>query len=169
MDLRHRYPMTMSCKCFFSSCTIQVKLSIFKENTDDPALFGNSEHVLRLMEKFLFIASPVDMIVDLDDNEVTANTETDVMYIVPSMVHKPMNRNLATSSQGLSSTTVLCMVSKNNFLPSAVFHKLLAKCIWRWQIVEQSGQKQIFCDVCKFNLDQQKHYKLTTRKTRQNC
>ena len=72
-----------------------------------------------------------------------------------------MNRNPTTSSQGLSSTIVLCMVSKNNFLPSAVFHKLLAKCIRRWQIVEKGGQKQIFCDVCKFNLDQQKHYKLT--------
>ena len=53
------------------------------------------------------------------------------------------------------------MVSMSNFLPSAVFHKLLAKCISKWQIVEQNGRKQIFCDVCKFNLDYQRHYKLT--------
>ena len=53
------------------------------------------------------------------------------------------------------------MVSMSNFLPSAVFHKLLAKCISKWQIVEQNGRKQIFCDVCKSNLDYQRHYKLT--------
>ena len=133
--------------------------AIFKENADDPALVENSEHVLRLMEKFLFIASPIDNEVDINDHGDTEE-KTDTMYIVSSMVQTPMNKQLITSPQGLSSTTVFCMVSQNNFLPSAVFHKLLAKCISKWQIVDQSGQKQIFCDVCKFNLDQQKHYKL---------
>ena len=133
--------------------------AVFKENADDPALVENSEHVLRLMEKFLFIASPIDNEVGLNDNGDTEE-KTDTMYIVPSMVQTPMNKQLITSPEGLSSTTVFCMVSQNNFLPSAVFHKLLAKCISKWQIVDQSGQKQIFCDVCKFNLDQQKHYKL---------
>ena len=133
--------------------------AIFKENADDPALVENSEHVLRLMEKFLFIASPIDNEVGLNDNGDTEE-KTDTIYIVPSMVQTPMNKQPITSPEGLSSTTVFCMVSQNNFLPSAVFHKLLAKCISKWQIVDQSGQKQIFCDVCKFNLDQQKHYKL---------
>ena len=133
--------------------------AIFKENADDPALVENSEHVLRLMEKFLFIASPIDNEVGLKENGDTEE-KTDTMYIVPSMVQTPMNKQLITSPEGLSSTTVFCMVSQNNFLPSAVFNKLLAKCISKWQIVDQSGQKQIFCDVCKFNLDRQKHYKL---------
>ena len=148
-------------KRFCETGTIHKKtiIAIFKENTNDPALFENSEHILRLMEKFLFIASPIDIRVDLKDNEYT-HKDTDVVYIVPSMVQKSMHKQVITSSEGLSSTTVFCMVSQNNFLPSAVFHKLLAKCISRWQIVEQRGQKQIFCDVCKFNLDEQKHYKL---------
>ena len=133
-------------------------IDIFKENKD-LALLKNSEHVLRLMEKFLFIASPVDITGNLNDNG-DINLNTDVVYIVPSMVQKPMNKELITSPEGLSSTTVFCMVSQNNFLPSAVFHKLLAKCISNWEIVEQSGRKQIFCDVCKFNLDKHKHYKL---------
>ena len=133
-------------------------IAIFKEN-DDPALFENYEHVLRLMEKFLFIASPMDIASSLEDNGDTS-AKTEVEYIVPSMVHKQIDTKLITSPEGLSSTTVFCLVSKNNFLPSAVFHKLLAKCISKWQIVDQNGQKQIFCDVCKFNLDQQRHYKL---------
>ena len=133
-------------------------IDIFKENKD-LALLKNSEHVLRLMEKFLFIASPVGTTGNLNDKG-DINLKTDVVYIVPSMVQKPGNKELITSPEGLSSTTVFCMVSQNNFLPSAVFHKLLAKCTSKWEIVEQSGRKQIFCDVCKFNLDQRKHYKL---------
>ena len=112
------------------------------------------------MEKFLFIASPIDITSNLEDNR-DASVKKDVEYIVPSMVQKQIDTTLIMSSEGLSSTTVICMVSKNNILPSAVFHKLLAKCISKWQIVEQNGQKQIFSDVCKFNLDQQRHYKLT--------
>ena len=135
-------------------------IAIFKENTDDPALFENYEHILRLMEKFLFIASPIELTSSLEYNGDT-NIKKDVEYIVPSMVQKQIDTKLTTSPEGLSSTTVFCLVSRNNFLPSAVFHKLLAKCISKWQIVEQNGQKQIFCDVCKFNLDQQRHYKLT--------
>ena len=129
-------------------------LAIYQANTDNPTLFENSEHVLKLMEKFLFIASSIDIPGHLDDEK------TDDVYIVPSMIQKHGNSDLMTAPESLSSTTVFCMVSKNNFLPSAVFHKLLAKCISKWQIVEQGGQKQIFCDVCKFSLDKQRHYKL---------
>ena len=135
-------------------------VAIFKENVEDPEFFENYDHVLRLMEKFLFIVSPINVSSCLEDNGAT-HKEKDIEYIVPSMVQKQIDSKLITLSEGLSSTPVLCMVSKNNFLPSAVFHKLLAKCISKWQIVEQNGRKQIFCDVCKFNLDQSKHYKLT--------
>ena len=114
------------------------------------------------MEKFLFIVSPIDIASSLEGNG-DASAKKDVEYIVPSMVQNQMDTKMITSSEGLSSTTVFCLVSGNNFLPAAVFHKLLAKCISKWQIVEQNGHnghKQIFCDVCKFNLDQQRHYKL---------
>ena len=56
---------------------------------------------------------------------------------------------------------MLCLVSINHFLPPAVFQKLLAICIKKWPIVEQHGQKLIFCGVCKFNLDESRNYKLT--------
>ena len=135
-------------------------VSIFKENSEDPELIDNYEHVLKLMEKFLFIVSPINLSSCLAEN-VDTSVEKDVEYIVPSMVQNQVDTKLITLAEGSSSTTVFCMVSKNNFLPSAVFHKLLAKCISKWQIVEQNGRKQIFSDVCKFNLDYSRHYKLT--------
>ena len=80
---------------------------------------------------------------------------------MPCMVHKEIDTTLITSLEGTSRTSVLCLVSINHFLPPAVFQKLLAICIKKWPIVEQQGQKLIFCGVCKFNLDESKNYKLT--------
>ena len=80
---------------------------------------------------------------------------------MPCMVHKEIDTTSITSPEGTCGTSVLCLVSINHFLPPAVFHKLLAICIKKWPIVEQHGQKLIFCGVCKFNLDESRNYKLT--------
>ena len=47
---------SFSSKSVYALC---FAVGIFEERTDDPALYENHEHVLRLMEKFLFIAAPV--------------------------------------------------------------------------------------------------------------
>ena len=43
-----------------------LPVSIFEES-EDPALFENHEHVLLLMEKFLFIASPLTQLEEPED------------------------------------------------------------------------------------------------------
>lgn len=54
-----------------SQCACIV-VSIFENNKEDPSLFENHDHVIRLMEKFLFIAAPVGFHDDLDaDGEET--------------------------------------------------------------------------------------------------
>ena len=145
-------------------------VAIFKENAEDTTLFENYKLVLRLLEKFLFIASPTNIAEDSEaaggataktDPEESNSERKAIEYIVPSMVHEEIDTRLVTSAEGLSSSTVFCMVSKNNFLPPAVFHKLLAICISNWQIVEQNRRKQIFRGLCRFNLDHLRHYKLT--------
>ena len=145
-------------------------VAIFKENTVDTTLFENHNLVLRLLEKFLFIASPIN-IAAVSEAAGGATVKTDheesnseckaIEYIVPSMVHIEIDTRLVTSAEGLSGSTVFCMVSNNNFLPPSVFHKLLAICITNWQIVEQNRRKQIFRGLCRFDLDHLKHYKLT--------
>ena len=86
--------------------------------------------------------------------------QNDVSYIIPCMVHRAADTTLITRLEGLSRTSVFCMVSMNKFLPPAIFQKLLAMCITEWPIVEQHGEKLIFCGVCKFNLDETSNYKL---------
>ena len=80
---------------------------------------------------------------------------------MPCMVNKEADKDLITNEEGKSSTTVLCMIPASNFLPPAVFHKILAMCVTKWPIVEQQGQKLIFCGICKFNIDKHGLYKLT--------
>ena len=77
------------------------------------------------------------------------------------MVNKEAVKDLITNEEGKSSTTVLCMIPNSNFLPPAVFHKILTMCITKWPIVEQQGQKLIFAGICKFNIDKHRLYKLT--------
>ena len=76
------------------------------------------------------------------------------------MVKKKADKDLITNEEGKPSTTVLCMIPASNFLPPAVFHKILAMCITKWPIVEQHGQKLIFSGICKFNIDKHGLYKL---------
>ena len=87
--------------------------------------------------------------------------QMNISYIMPCMVKKNADTDLIATKEGKSSTTVLCMVPASNFLPPAVFHKILAMCITKWPVVEQHGHKQIFSGVCKFNIDKQGLYKLT--------
>ena len=145
-----------------------IILAIFKENVEDPALLENHTLVIRLMEKFMFIASPINTTEDSEETGgATAKEDSEetncenIEYIVPSMVNVKTDSKLITSVEGLSTTVALCMVAKNSFLPPTVFHKLLAVCISEWQIVEKNGKKQIFRGVCRFNLDNMKNYKLT--------
>ena len=77
------------------------------------------------------------------------------------MIHKEIDTQLITNVEGTCRTSVLCLVAINRFLPPVIFQKLLAMCIKKWPIVEQNGQKLIFCGVCKFNLDSTRNYKLT--------
>ena len=80
---------------------------------------------------------------------------------MPCMVKENADKDLISTKEGKSSTTVFCIIPDSKFLPPAVFHKILAMCITKWPVVEQKGQRQIFSGLCKFNIDKQRLYKLT--------
>ena len=76
------------------------------------------------------------------------------------MVHKVADCASLLSAQDFGKSALFCMVSTRHFLPPAVFQKVLAMCIRKWPIVEQKGQKSLYCGLCKFNIDTTKNYKL---------
>ncbi|KAL3854289.1 hypothetical protein ACJMK2_013563 [Sinanodonta woodiana] len=58
-----------------------------------------------------------------------------------------------------NSSSVLCYHFMEKFLPSPIFHRLLATCVSRWRIAKRQSENQIFCGCCIFNLDL--HHELT--------
>ena len=108
-------------------------VGIFEERTEDPALYKNHEHFLLLMEKFLFIAAPVQFPDEVAESGIVYE-EVDTCYIMPCMVHKEIDTTSIPSPEGTCGTSVLCLVSINHFLPPAVFQKLLAICIKKWPV-----------------------------------
>ena len=79
---------------------------------------------------------------------------------MPCMVHKTANCSSLLAVGDIGKSPLFCLVSTCHFLPPAVFQKLLAMCVKKWPIVEQKGQKMLFCGLCKFNIDIAKNYKL---------
>ena len=73
---------------FPSRISQYIVVSIFENNKEDPSLFENHEHVLRLMEKFLFIAAPVGIHDELDANG--KETEVGIYQIVQSTDSLPV-------------------------------------------------------------------------------
>ena len=76
------------------------------------------------------------------------------------MVHRVADCVSLLADGDIGKSSLFCMVSTRHFLPPAVFQKLLAMCIRKWPIVEQKGQKSLYCGLCKFNIDRTKNYKL---------
>ena len=76
------------------------------------------------------------------------------------MVHKVANCASLLAADDIGKSHLFCMVSTSHFLPPAVFQKVLAMCIKKWPIVEQKGEKSLYCGLCKFNIDNTKNYKL---------
>ena len=65
-----------------------IVVSILENNKEDPSLFENHEHVLCLMEKFLFIAAPVGIQDVFDANG--DKTEVGIYQIVQSTDSLPV-------------------------------------------------------------------------------
>ena len=60
-------------------CLYYLLVGIFEERTEDPALYENHEHVLKLMEKFLFIAAPVQF----PENITETNNASEEVFELP--------------------------------------------------------------------------------------
>ncbi|KAL3854521.1 hypothetical protein ACJMK2_013786 [Sinanodonta woodiana] len=58
-----------------------------------------------------------------------------------------------------SSSSILCYNFVDKFMPSPIFHRLLATCVSRWPIAQRKSENQIFCGCCIFRLDP--HHELT--------
>ncbi|KAK3576896.1 hypothetical protein CHS0354_017566 [Potamilus streckersoni] len=113
-----------------------------------PEFHDNKEHILRLMEQLNIVVKPTFY------GEDGEKCKEDYL-LVPCMLRQktPVDVICPRLNPQLESTPVLCFVFKGKFLPSAVFHRLLAACLAHWPIAKKKSQNLIFCGCCVFELD----------------
>ncbi|KAK3577948.1 hypothetical protein CHS0354_019099 [Potamilus streckersoni] len=125
-----------------------------KENK--PEFHDNKEHILLLMEHLNIIAKPKSF--STDGNTVTMEN----YFLEPCMLRTTTPKEVISpkSIPNMESLSVLCYVFTGNFLPSPIFHHLLAACMNHWAIAKKKNSEDlIFCGSCVFDLDS--HHGLT--------
>ncbi|KAK3588327.1 hypothetical protein CHS0354_016698 [Potamilus streckersoni] len=82
-------------------------------------------------------------------------------FIAPCMLHEKTPQKIICPKPDpqIENSSVLCYVFVEKFLPTPIFHRLIAACIARWPIATHKKENQIFCGCCVFQLGQ--NHKLT--------
>ncbi|OWF41752.1 serine/threonine-protein kinase pats1 [Mizuhopecten yessoensis] len=106
-------------------------------------------HILGLMERLDILSRPF-VYQDADTSQPTLQE----FYFVPSLLQGKftecqMNDFVPCTNR----TPFLCYVFKNNFLPPAVFHRLLAACLSKYPVAKQGSKYLMFCGCGIFDLN----------------
>ncbi|XP_033761570.1 uncharacterized protein LOC117343338 [Pecten maximus] len=109
----------------------------------------HKEHILGLMERLDIISRP--FVHQPGDKSHPALQE---FYFVPSLLQDKLTEcQLDNYVYDTNRTPFLCYVFKNNFLPPAVFHRLLAACVSKYPVAKQGSQLLMFCGCGMFDLN----------------
>ncbi|KAL3854151.1 hypothetical protein ACJMK2_013429 [Sinanodonta woodiana] len=115
----------------------------------NPDLHDNKDHILLLMEQLNIVAKPRSF---SDDGE---EVKIENYFLLPCMLRQTMPKEVICPEPNpqMESTSVLCYVFKEKFLPPPIFHRILAACLACWPIAKQKSENLIFCGCCMFDLD----------------
>lgn len=110
--------------------------------------YENKTHLLGLMEKIDIIAKPVKISSDHSDHVQ--------FYLSPCLLRKSFpEEDLLLLTKEATHSPTLCYVFTDKFVPPAVFHRLLAACIGKWQIIQRREKLMIFCGCGMFSTKDQ--------------
>ncbi|XP_053388443.1 uncharacterized protein LOC128551565 [Mercenaria mercenaria] len=98
---------------------------------------------------------------------IVPNKKEQNTYFAPCVLKQPPpeyllklgdGKNCSFSADGRSFTSKLCYTTKSKFIPTAIFNRLLAECISRWDIVRENNKEDgeehmhIYCGCGLFKL-----------------
>ncbi|XP_053402194.1 uncharacterized protein LOC123548536 [Mercenaria mercenaria] len=77
-------------------------------------------------------------------------------YFAPCVLKQepPLDILETQDTSDSTSTTKLCFSTTSRFVPSAMFNRLLAACLAKWQLFEQDEKPTIFCGCGVFKIDE---------------
>ncbi|KAL3887960.1 hypothetical protein ACJMK2_000345, partial [Sinanodonta woodiana] len=157
LELFLKFHHEMGTILYFSHTSYFLDVIWTKEN--NPEFHDNKDHILRLMEQLNIIAIPRIF------SEEGNTTKEENYFLAPCMLQEetPVEVISPKPNTQMESSPVLCYVFTDNFLPSAIFHRLVATCIAHWPVAKKKKEHReenlIFCGCCVFQLD--KKHKLT--------
>ncbi|KAK3598936.1 hypothetical protein CHS0354_036252 [Potamilus streckersoni] len=121
----------------------------------NPEFHDNKDHILLLMEKLNIIATPRTY--DQEGKEVKVEN----YFLAPCMLSDATPREIISPKPlpEMESSSVLCYVFIEQFLPAPIFHRLVAACVAHWPVAKKNSGNLIYCGCCVFDLDL--HHRLT--------
>ncbi|KAK3602566.1 hypothetical protein CHS0354_021162 [Potamilus streckersoni] len=116
---------------------------------ENPELHDNKEHILLLMEQLNIVSRPRSFSKNGDEVKV------ENYLIAPCMLRQMTPKEVINPKPNpqMESTSVLCYIFKEKFLPPPIFHRLVASCMACWPIAKNKVETLIFCGSCVFDLD----------------
>lgn len=126
-------------------------IEILWSDREDPSYLENKEHIIKILERMDIIAKPTRY---EQNGESSHEMST---FLVPCMMNvDSFNvRNKWLKSKNTSKIVVpaLGFYFKDEFMPPAVFYRLLAACMAKFPVVEQNDVPQVFANTAVFRLD----------------
>ncbi|KAK3598550.1 hypothetical protein CHS0354_010727 [Potamilus streckersoni] len=118
-----------------------------KENNSD--FHDNKDLLLLIMEKLNIIARKKEII------KIGQEVKVKKCFIAPCMLSEKTPIHIVSPEHHpeMESSSVLCYVFTGKFLPSPIFHRLIAACVSQWPIAMKKSKNLIFCGCCVFEVD----------------
>ncbi|KAK3588518.1 hypothetical protein CHS0354_022993 [Potamilus streckersoni] len=116
---------------------------------ESPEFHDNKDHIIHLMEELNIIARP--RLYSQDGKDV----KVEDYFLAPCMLRQKTPKHVIAPEPHpeMESSSVLCCVFMGKFLPSPIFHRLLAACLAHWPIAMKKSDNLIFCGCCIFEVD----------------
>ncbi|XP_022319192.2 uncharacterized protein LOC111121981 isoform X2 [Crassostrea virginica] len=120
--------------------------ALWGEKTDTSYL-ENKEHIIKILERMDIISRPRRY---MEDGESCQEMST---FLVPCMMNVDSSNNSDKWLKIANKVPALGFYFKDEFMPPAVFFRLLAACMAKFPAVEQKGMQLVFANTAVFRLD----------------
>ncbi|XP_056006520.1 uncharacterized protein LOC125658133 isoform X2 [Ostrea edulis] len=114
---------------------------------EDNSYLENKEHIIKILERMDIISRPRRY---LQGGETVQETCT---FLVPCMMNSDSSNVRGKWLTSTNNMPALGFHFKDEFMPPAVFYRLLAACMAKFPAVEQNDIPLVFADTAVFRLD----------------
>ncbi|KAL3889706.1 hypothetical protein ACJMK2_002035 [Sinanodonta woodiana] len=114
-----------------------------------PDLHEHKDHILMIMEQLNILSRPRSF------NEMGEKVED--YFLTPCMLRQESPKAVISPAEDphMVSTPDMRYIFTGEYLPTPIFHRLLAACVARWPVAKnkETSENLIFCGCCVFDLD----------------